>query len=449
MKYPGAGSVTGNSEFFQKRQGRRGERWCRVKLTPTVASTEDKRSDILPPGVPNNDLQTAPLDRPWLQFVVSQKLRPGSIHTFRLRFRNSVGWSEYSFPAPEARVLSDVPLPPFDVFPTTLSPFSILVRWKAPHHNGAPLTQYRLQACRMRGCPDPDDSDSEEDCASDVRQSCFDLMKQGAPMPFSRGEYHAVPEGVRMSLSAVVLLMYRSVPRYRERRARLWPVTGILWVAVCVCDCVVSVLASLNTRCSVVAAVADGGSRVGPWEDIPVSDWISRRLGERIPRMMHVASAGKQLNNSESEDSDMDTPRDTYVINDDTVDRMDVTMPSTQEELKELEEWVQSKQTQLIRERTNPTVKRRGSDVAITLTVTSDDAMDDETVARLQRIESTMGPRLKRTHGTQLAWLVGGLRPGTWHSFRVNAANAEGQGPFCEPTGFIRTFGTPVSGGVG
>ncbi len=42
----------------------------------------------------------------------------------------------------ETRAPADVPLPPFDVFATTLSPYSILVRWKAPHHQGAPIEQY-------------------------------------------------------------------------------------------------------------------------------------------------------------------------------------------------------------------------------------------------------------------------------------------------------------------
>jgi hypothetical protein len=195
--------------------------------------------------------------------------------------------------------------------------------------------------------------------------------------------------------------------------------------------------------CGVRCFLGSSGSRVGPWEDIPVSDWISRRLGERVPRMMHVASSGKKFEESDSDADDVETPRETYVINEEVVDAMDVSVPQSPEDLKLLEEWVKAKQNQLIAERTNPVVgKRRGSEVVITMTNSSDSALDDDTIARLNRIESQMGPRLKRTHGNQLAWLVGGLRPGTWHSFRVSASNSEGEGPMCAPTGFIRTFGT-------
>jgi hypothetical protein len=158
-----------------------------VRLPLDLASAEDLRRNMhkAPPGVPDHVLAESPRHRPWHQFVVTDKIRPGSVHAFRLRYRNGVGWAEHSPSSFEALAPSDVPLAPFDLFTTSLSPFSILVRWKAPHHNGAPLQGYRLQACRMRGCTDPDDSDSEEDCPPMDRLTRLDMMHKGARMPLS------------------------------------------------------------------------------------------------------------------------------------------------------------------------------------------------------------------------------------------------------------------------
>jgi hypothetical protein len=187
--------------------------------------------------------------------------------------------------------------------------------------------------------------------------------------------------------------------------------------------------------------------RVGAWEDIPVSDWVSRRLGDRLPRLLHVVSSGARVPESDS-DSENDTPRSTYPMNEDLVDTLDATASLTEDALHVLEEWVQEKQQLLMisRAAAKGTVfgGRRTSDpvVALSLGDVGDSVLDMETAERLKRMEAVMGPRLRRSHGVQLAWLVGNLRPGTWHSFRVLAENAVGEGPMCEPTGFLRTFGT-------
>ena len=65
--------------------------------------------------------------------------------------------------------------------------------------------------------------------------------------------------------------------------------------------------------------------------------------------------------------------------------------------------------------------------------------LDDEARKRQEQIDERVGPRLPQSHGAQLAWLVGGLRPGTWHAFRVAAGNRLGESPMSSATIFVRT----------
>jgi hypothetical protein len=356
---------------------KRKERWRRVPLSTDLSHFKPGCAQPFPPPSALVDMgaELHP-KRPWMRWVVD-KLRPGSVHTFRLRMRNSKGWSDHSYTATETRVLPDVPLRPYDVVVTPLSPFSILVRWKAPHHNGSALARFHLQECRMRYCDDDNDSDSEPECGpsgGDVvqREQRLAALYRGGAMPVRR------PENAH----------------------------GV----------------------------------VDPWIDVPISDWISRRLGETVPKMMHVVSAGDRMVEEDDDDSDLDTPRDTYRMEDDTVDDLDVTVELREDELKQLERSLQSTQLRL-QERAEASKHGRRASNAAELVALQSGTMDDDTAAQLKRVEQVVGPRLRRSDGTPMAWLVGNLRPGSWHSFRISAINGVGEGEMCAATAFTRSLG--------
>ena len=143
---------------------RRKERWRTVRGLPDgIRKLEHiHAAHETPPMLSEEQLEQVPRGRPWQQYEVCG-LYPGSVHTFRVKARNTRGWGDVSPSSIEASVPADVPMVPFDVVATPLSPYSVLIRWKSPHHNGSPLQFYHLQACRMRFCDDANDSDSDLD----------------------------------------------------------------------------------------------------------------------------------------------------------------------------------------------------------------------------------------------------------------------------------------------
>lgn len=371
-----------------QRRKKRKERWRSVKMPDEIRKLEAKRpKGTIPPLLSGEQLQLMPRDRPWLQFEVTG-LRPGSVHTFRVKARNAKGWSDVSTPAMETRVQPDVPLVPFDVVATPLSPFSMLIRWKSPHHNGAPLQYYHLQSCRMRYCDDDDDSDSDvERCPGGEnvggRQKRLIDLKTGVPMPLREIE-----------------------------------------------------------------------PTVDPWADVPVSEWIARKLGGKIPRLLNLVSAGDSLQGNDDDDSDLDSPRDYYKIVGDQLEEFNVTVPKSSKELQDLEQWALAYQHKLAS-------RHRSGIVTASDAFRSEDVRDDDNrpgfqcdddcdaddvrgenaLTRRRRVEQVIGPRIPLSHGKQLAWIVGDLRPGTWHAFRISAGNAVGESFGCAPTTFTRTFG--------
>jgi hypothetical protein len=79
------GAGEGGSSFFRKAR-QKGSRWLRVRLPAEVSTNDTKRpAGTVPPGVDPADLAVAPTHRPWVQFSVTDKIRPGSIHSFRIR----------------------------------------------------------------------------------------------------------------------------------------------------------------------------------------------------------------------------------------------------------------------------------------------------------------------------------------------------------------------------
>ncbi len=79
------GGGEGGSSFFKKAR-QKGSRWIRVRLPAEVSTNDTTRSPrTTPPGVDPADLAVAPTHRPWVQFTVTDKIRPGSIHSFRMR----------------------------------------------------------------------------------------------------------------------------------------------------------------------------------------------------------------------------------------------------------------------------------------------------------------------------------------------------------------------------
>lgn len=374
MSLGSIGSVGGGG-----RRHKRKERWRNVRLPEEYKKLGEKREKgTRPPNLTDEQADAMPHDRPWMQYEVVG-LHPGSVHTFRVKVRNIKGWSEYSVTGRECGVTPDVPMIPFDVVATPLSPFSMLVRWKSPHHNGSPLQYYHLQSCRMRFCDDENDSDSDlERCPGGVdeegREERLRMVEEGAAMP-----------------------------------------------------------------------VRDRDPMVDPWQNVPVSEWIARRFGSKIPRLLNLVSAGDNLKAVEDEDSDLETPREHYKMSEDHLDEFDVNVPKSAEELGELEKWALAFQHKLMTQGVES--KEGGDDDGLTQTQTlrfddgGDEEGDEEKTKQRRRVELLVGPRIPLSHGKQLAWLVGDLRPGTWHAFRISAGNAVGESFGCTPTAFARTYG--------
>lgn len=91
----------------------------------------------------------------WIQKRWSEKnfftasledLNPGTGYLFRMRFRGSLGWSEYSEPSPVYLTRPDVPSKPKPVSCIAKTPNSALLKWVQPEcSNGAPILGYVLQ----------------------------------------------------------------------------------------------------------------------------------------------------------------------------------------------------------------------------------------------------------------------------------------------------------------
>ena len=87
-------------------------------------------------------------------------LKPGTYHTFRLKFRDIRGWSEFSNPSPFYRTKPDKPaickVPKWKA----IFPDAVHVLWEMPNDNGDEILCFSIKA---RSVGDTGDSDQDED----------------------------------------------------------------------------------------------------------------------------------------------------------------------------------------------------------------------------------------------------------------------------------------------